>query len=146
MKLTDNIAAAYFNAGVLHAGNTYEMHGVMRGIIEVFTLEDSDQFELLECSECQLELTPLSAITDEHAIEVAKMSSNYNEFAFSQHQDYVDMVIADGIGIALNWMKNQGLSAFICDQQAQYLRSRNYDCGYGSIPSLIDAGIAVVKQ
>lgn len=100
-KLTPAIAAAYWDAEI-NLGNKYV---------------DADAIGCLQADisawhECKLLLSPLSAISDEHAVEVANITEK-KDFSASEITDY--------------------------------LRSKGYDMGYGSIPSLIEAGIALNK-
>lgn len=130
-QLTQNIAAAYIGAQVIWRG------------IEVPAYNVINANEIINC---RLILTPLSAISDEDAVEVAKMallSARYcwerwgsnssllsvgKEIANDLFEDYGDPVL-----VAPKYLSN------IID----YLRSRNYDLGYMGIRSLIDAGIAI---
>lgn len=87
--------------------------------------------------ESKLLLHNLKNIIGEHAGEVARMAN------LRLHKE--DELQQVGKDIA-----NNVTSVFIDEpflynyvQIIDYLRSLGYDCGYGSIPSLIEAGIAV---
>lgn len=86
-------------------------------------------------------LTPLSAITEEDAVEVAKiMNWDYsNEPDSEAHYDLEGL--RDDISSAGDNVFDGGFSQnqLIID----HLRSKSYDCGYMHIQSLIDAGIAI---
>ena len=85
----------------------------------------------------KLILKPLSEISDEDAIEVSKVYGNNMPTK------------EEGMGIIKNCLYDYEESnevtlhdgMRVCD----YLRSKSYDCGYGSIPSLISAGIAITE-
>lgn len=129
-QLTQQIAGAYIGA---------QVHGLYKATAaDIMQSNIIDMFRLI--------LTPLSAISDEDAVEVARMSmlsacycwerwgSNSSlltvgkEIANDLFEDYGDPVL-----VAPKYLSN------IID----YLRSRNYDLGYMGIRSLIDAGIAI---
>lgn len=133
-QLTQQIAGAYINAQV-------EREGIIEPLL------DACSFHL---SEYKLILTPLSAISDEDAVEVAKMllytpeargkhtaedvmSAQYQEHDSERFFLYADMAFP-----AVKTMIYE-----LPYEVADYLRSRNYDLGYMGIRSLIDAGIAI---
>ena len=76
----------------------------------------------------KLILTQPERITDEDAIEVCKLEKS----------SYVSVV--SGQNLVLNYLKILQISTI------DYLRSKGYDLGYGNIPSLIDAGIAITNK
>lgn len=83
-------------------------------------------------------LTPLSQISDEDAIEVAALMACPNSSVKSKIEwgKYYIMQI-----IRLNGT----YSCLHLTKTIDYLRSKGYDAGYGEIPSLIEAGIAIDK-
>lgn len=98
----------------------------------------SDEAEA-DVKDCKLLLTLLSEITDEDAIEVA--SRQYDDAARFD-RDYLvyegRLIVNEGTG---EYHKQHLLHCY--KDMVDYLRSKGYDCGYGEIPSLIDAGIAI---
>jgi len=171
MKLTAAIAASYFGAEVKVNGyynndsTPKEIVGTMThvGLMSIGT--GGGQYSY---SQCQLILTPLSKISDEDAVEVAKIaigvdakepiiercgdvrvSMDYgisrticvirkaaNQYEHGREYFYVHNETEQG---AFN------TSVFGTAKIVDYLRSKGYDCGHGSIPSLIAAGVAVEK-
>ena len=91
----------------------------------------------------QLLLTPLSQISDEDAIEVARiLGLSYNNDPESECYYDLGGLIADLTSNSEDYIKMHfNGSGILID----HLRSRGYDCGYGEIPSLIEAGIAIEK-
>lgn len=89
---------------------------------------------------CKPILTPLSEITDEDAVEVAKM--------------YYDKDIHHTIGSGKNLImhiihpdvSNILVYSYSLIYILDYLRSRHYDCGYMHIPSLIAADLAISSK
>lgn len=134
-KLTAQIAAAYFGCQVTDGYFTGTMIAIRNDTV---TLQKNGATAGLSISECQLMLTPLSKFTDEDALELSKLykhnfpSVEYGrgiiENCYDSYESYNEITFRDGI---------------IVDD---YLRSKYYDCGYGSILSLIEAGIAVDKS
>lgn len=91
--------------------------------------------DLATIATSKLLLTPLSQISDEDAIELARI------VGFNRD------LLAHGQEFALYLDEGKKISEF-SDQLTHaidYLRSKGYDCGYGEIPSLIDDGIAIDK-
>lgn len=87
----------------------------------------------------KLALKPLSSISDEDAIEVAKIASAYG----------VDNIITAENGRYLvgickthtdNWFSTYGIDWLMA---FDYLRSKGYDCGFRDVSSLIEAGLAI---
>lgn len=114
----------------------------------------------------QIELTPLSLISDEHAIEVAKIAKCDMDNAVKDGEGDGYFIVRDEFGIHLRfWYKtsyeydewdvypftihlNGDTSDYmgVSTNQIQiidYLRSKSYDCGYMNLPSLIASGHAV---
>lgn len=86
---------------------------------------------------CQLILSDLSEITDEHAAELGKIFG-YSGSGLSNCAHWGRYWIntqKSGNG----WAYRKAIAA------VDKLRELGYDCGYGSIPSLIQAGIAIKK-
>ena len=119
-----------------------------------------------ENTERKLLLSPLSAITDDDAIEVAKIIIPLPFQKYTKGWEVArDYTVTGWPYIAVHNPKNvfkveidcklvifnlYNMEDVIscehdmkCVEVIDFLRSRNYDCGYGSIPSLIVAGIAI---
>jgi len=99
--------------------------------------EDEDRFDF---NRRRLALTPLSEISDEDAIEVAKMfdaSAPTSIFGRKVISYITDMANKPG------WFNPDFEKIRLAFDK---LREWGYDCGYGEIPSLIDAGIAIKNQ
>lgn len=163
MKLTAAIAGAYMPKQVMYNGELREVHGFTTDHVILFTT--TDEFEYAEYSECQLLLTPLSKISDEDAVEVAKIiiddEDNLSiikvdrESSFctkvllkANKATYLDVLVFTNDGnVDLTDAKGKDLNAchLLWSRLTDYLRSKGYDCGHGSIPSLIAAGVAVEK-
>jgi len=148
-QLTQNIAGAYINAQV-------EREGIIEPLL------DACSFHL---SEYKLILTPLSAISDEDAVEVAKMAIGDEAklqkivregriFVTMEYGVNVDTCVIVppakqheyGRECFYIYITNESkyiISSFGTSRITDYLRSRNYDIGYMGIKSLIDAGIAI---
>lgn len=126
--LNPAIAGAYQNATALYNGVVREVYGVNINCVALFT--ETDEFECVEHEECQLILTPLSKISGEDAVEVCKLLYN-NPSLHNAERGRIVATTGD-------WHSTRKGVAII-----DFLRSRGYDCGYGSIPSLIQVGIAV---
>jgi hypothetical protein len=83
-------------------------------------------------------LTPLSEITDEHAVEVARI-------ARCRYQS-IESIIAAGKELVTIYLdRSSNVSAISWVNIIDYLRSRHYDLGYMHLPSLITAGLAIKK-
>lgn len=149
MKLTANIAAAYWGANMMHKGDTYKVFNSLRdGYVNLWDSETC-YLEDVNISECQLLLTPLSKISDEDAVEVAKIcnrDNNSHKFKSKSKEQLIEM----GRLIAYDLVSTYGDPHYVQLDYAReiidYLSSKGYDCGHGSIPSLIAAGVAVEKK
>ena len=146
-KLTAQIAAAYFDSKVyihddrLHPSNKIQsIIGVTKTKI-VYSESSSSFFDgWFHISACQLILKKLEDISDEDAIEVAWIL----DVNYSNNPDSEQWYDLDGL---INYVKEEIIDGSrLADvvELIDYLRSKSYDCGYGSIPSLIEAGIAIV--
>lgn len=91
----------------------------------------------------QLILTPISELSHEDATELAKILGwDYNNEPDSDaHYDLEGL--RDDIANNGDDVFDVGFTK--CQIVLDYLRSKGYDCGYGEIPSLIEAGIAIPK-
>ena len=151
MKLTAAIAASYFGAMVRTPDGDYRMHHVAPNLMCI-EVETGNQFDYVAYDQCQLILTPLDKISDEDAVEVAKMFSWFNHYNGKEIEAYKNQfgktVVSnkERIGkyetVCLDFDNPELLNR----QQIDYLRSKGYDCGHGSIPNLIAAGVAVEKE
>lgn len=144
-KLTAQIAAAYFDAKVyihddrLHPSNKIQsIIGVTKTKI-VYSESSSSFFDgWFHISACQLILKKLEDISDEDAIVFFD-----NWMKSNNHSDKLD---TNGFKASCVrcWISDNENSKYRLLHSTDYLRSKSYDCGYGSIPSLIEAGIAIV--
>ena len=126
-KLTAQIAAAYFGCQVTDGYFTGTMIAIRNDTV---TLQKNGATAGLSISECQLMLTPPSKITDKDAIDAARIY-------------FGESFLAETNGLELKFLLR---IEYTWIQLTDYLRSKYYDCGYGSISSLIEAGIAVDKS
>lgn len=177
-KLTAQIAKVYMPCKITDKyanGVQYDMVGISEyeGNLQVkMPSGDTDWWNI---DICQLILTPLSKITDEHAIEVALICKRdyHRHFVVSDIKSQYSETTEKGYNIL--WITFDSLSTNIAGHSdinkhkigisswgsvshyfdgelspvnmsreiIDYLRSKSYDCGHGSIPSLIAAGIAI---
>lgn len=139
MKLTAKIAASYFGAEVRCAPYggppDRKIIGTMIGLnndgIHVKFPEWQSHQHQVAIGVCQLILTPLGEISDEDAMEVVKIWYKGSEKIST---------------ISIDEGKRIALSMCVPSEITDYLRSKGYDCGHGSIPNLIAAGVAVEKE
>jgi len=177
MKLTAAIAHSYPNADVKfmdidNVVKVAKMDGIVKDTIhlgipcDLIRLPIEHRF--ISAEYCQLILTPLSKISDEDAVEVAKIAIGVDakEPIIERCGDVrvsMDYGISRTICVirkAANQYEHgreyfyvhneteQGAfntSVFGTAKIVDYLRSKGYDCGHGLIPSLIAAGVAVEK-
>lgn len=147
-----------------------DLHGVtgyLTGIhgeyeAEIQLLQDgnvSEEPEYTPFYQTKLLLTPLSAITDEDAIEVAKIIGCniplVNSYGLQGEITYIVKRNDKGVSVGIYRVGgnlNEVVRRIYFDdrnllntEQADYLRSKAYDCGYAEIPSLIYAGLAIDK-
>ena len=131
-QLTAAILGAYFGCEV-QMDLIETSIGVMVGVDTeyVWVSDDDDRLSrTVKFHEAKLVLRRLESLTDE---EVAKVFEIENETAISTER---------GRKIIKTWVEADCLRRFTLD----YLRSIKIDIGYGGIPSLIDAGIAIGKK
>ena len=120
MKLTAAIAMSYPNAHVTtkyDEGKSYKVVGVSEweGNLQVQTSENETDWWNID--QCQLILTPLDKISDEDAVEVAKITSEEKE------ENYTSTYVKEDCRLTI-W-KSYSLRVF------DYLRSKGYDLGHG---------------
>jgi hypothetical protein len=171
-QLNAAIAAAYWGCEIHTKGETYKMHGMPALFGEIHLSFAPRGNEALEVEQCQLVLTPLSAISDEDAIEVAKIIDANNlcgsgkisyEFKRVQAFNYDKGENEPVPTVQRLNTKGDSIGLLIVDFSAQHMEERKvidylrssvrpdgtpkpiYDCGYLDIPSLIESGIAVDK-
>ena len=179
MKLTAAIAHSYPNAEVRFMDidnivKVAKMDGIVKDTVHLgipcnlISIPIAHKFISVEY--CQLILTPLDKISDEDAVEVAKLAISKSEikgFKVVQirREDYSVKVIIefdgkDGMGMYWVNITSYGMPQFLKRVGStlhelhyqflqcciDYLRSNGYDCGHGSIPNLIAAGVAVEKE
>jgi len=167
LKLTAQIAAAYFGSEIICApyGGQPErkLIGKMVGLgntlmdIKFPVWQSSHQMPI---SDSQLLITPLSSISDEDAIEVAKIidkNSKFGgavtyEFKLVEAYSYVDNAKymqpcvqrkVNGMECGIEIISEHLLKSI---EIIDYCRQNSIDVGYGSIPSLIECGIAINNE
>jgi len=135
MKLTAAIAMSYPNAEIFREEHTYPpMFGLDIKINTInLQYKDAGSCGDYTITECQLILTPLDKISDEDAVEVCKFL--YSNPALHNPER------GKSVATVGDWHSTRKGVEVI-----DYLRSKGYDCGHGSIPSLIAAGVAVEKE
>lgn len=137
MKLTDKIAAAYFGADVLFQGVEYDNMVIGVGGYSLCSKDNTIHMKWDGIgNSAKLLLTPLSKVSDEDADYIGDLLLPFGAFGEMAEGEYGKDFVN---GKILRSMRD---SMPILD----YLRSKGYDCGHGSIPSLIAAGVAVEKS
>ena len=145
-ELYPHIYGAYYGSPVCHPSDfaSFEYRGVksINGVIHPVLYGDwsGGTNPNLSCEshtdwdEIKLKLKRLSNITDEDALEVCKLLGRYGgtHTANIGRQLVAEYLRKVSNVVGVDWFR-------ILD----YLRSKGYDCGYGSIDSLIDAGVAI---
>lgn len=130
-EMLDRIIAAYWGCRIQVNGNQMQMIGLETKCIYL-AKPAKDYAEEFDFSDCQIMLKPLSLISNEDAIEVAKMN-------FHGHTEHPQVEL----GRALVQKIHKHIYCEKVVTIIDFLRSKSYDCGYGNIPSLIAMGIAV---
>src|ERR1051325_2303015 len=149
MKKEINLAAmyaAYYGARV--CAPTIEPDMDMWENARIITVEDKcilyqdeEGIAGININDCKLVLKPLSEISDEDAIEVAKM---YGGLCIKVDKDgFLQVVYKNNVCVTY-FVVNNPLN--IPTKLTDFLRSRGYDCGYGSIKSLIESGYAIEEN
>lgn len=94
--------------------------------------------DIFPLSICQLILTPINEITDEHAIELAELCNAVEDDATREER------IGKGKIIALFHTEYKKYETCSYNERItiDFLRANHYDCGYMGIISLIQSGIA----
>ncbi len=120
-KLTTQRAARYYGGDILDSsGDIYKLDASI-----MCEIEDGEQFRLL--------LTPLPAITDEHAIEVANLINLHHPFSEPLRFD------CGLVKMGYQLQPNKSSSLYNYDV-IDFLRSLGYDCD-----NAIEEGWAVDK-
>lgn len=156
-KLTAAIAGSYLGCEVIHTNvSGYVKRLLPKGVYQDSFIEGchlrvlntaEHNVYFLHLGQCQLLLTPLSAISDEHAVEVADMQMFVPE-ARNKQKDLLSCTFEKGAFFICHLhfpTAKVNLYELGCET-IDYLRSVGYDLGHGNIPSLIDAGIAIDKS
>lgn len=149
MKLTAAIAASYFGAEVRCApyggSPDRKLIGTMIGLnndgIQVKFLAWQSHQHQVEIGVCQLILTPLDKISEADCVEVVNSVGLDTEGVgkiISTFIDFEKRLVLD--------FEYQVFRVRLSVEVIDYLRSKGYDCGHGSIPNLIAAGVAVEKE
>jgi len=102
------------------------------GQVEYWALKEHNDCDWGKMFDYQLILTPLSKISDEHALVLADIL--YGDQAYKMYE----MMKTD--------LKTQWKTRALTSESVDFLRLKGYDCGFASIPSLIDAGIAIEES
>lgn len=93
----------------------------------------------------KLILKPLNTITDEDAIEVSGIVDVWTEnechLPPDEVKEWLDEVFTGNCATYADYVSGKEFQELL-----DFLRSRSYDCGFGSIPSLITAGIAIAAK
>lgn len=166
-KLTAQIYSAYYGAKVLIGDSLAPDNVALFTENSICTGRNKIDVELwYKISSAKLILTPLSSITDEHAIEVAKIimplcffnrklgwkvARNYAVTGYPYikvwHPKKVLSLQIDPsiVGFDVDNMEDRetGRHDMKPVETIDYLRSKSYDLGYGNIKSLIESGIAI---
>jgi len=159
-KLTPQILSAYFGSKVLQT-IAWEQDRP-RVIAQVLGIKTHPKFEILTKSEknhgwmdgsdCQLLLKRISDITEEHASKCASLCGLHTEgnhvtkmidSVCIQNDTYLLQICHDG---CISMYNHQRVTEFDARPIYAFLQLESYDCGHGSIPSLIDAGVAVCEK
>lgn len=93
----------------------------------------------------QLILSPLSEISDEDAIEVAKIITYIPSARADNHIDLWSIDETYFYCAGENIPTTKQFINSLPTEAVDFLRSRSYDCGFANIPSLIEAGMAIKK-
>ena len=174
-KLTARIAGAYLNAKYKHPCDacSFEFRGFKSPLDDIRAKEEQFWVVLygdwsggtnpnLSCeshtyiSDCKLILKPLSLISDEDAIEVAKIYCPFFDFSgviksevfqskriFHKTGSICLMPDLSGSIYDFDGLNICDLNYFRKEKVVDYLRSKSYDCGYGSEKSGIESGWAI---
>lgn len=152
MKLTFSIAGAYLGCDAIYhdteieyfTPHKFKMLGVMTQM--VFSMDNHYSMKFTK-----LILTPLSKISDEDAVEVAKiLGLSYSDTDENYYLDLAGMreylsELFDGVNRFQDSYTFDKISKLI-----HYCQSHSIDIGHGygsnHIPSLIAAGVAVEKE
>ena len=143
-NLTAQIAHCYNGAKVIPPyGDPYFIQNIWcnRNLIGMTLTNEPKDFDKVDVwakiSDCQLLLTPLAKISDEDAVEVAKIIKPEWKIEDALDNNWADSFNAK---IVRNLAKLYPQTA---REMWDYLRSKSYDCGYGSDKSGIEAGWAI---
>ena len=133
MKLTAAIVGAYMPKEVMYNGELRAVYGISAYEVILYNKRDGCEHDYLAYEHCQLILLPFDKISDEDAVEVCKFL--YSNPALHNPER------GKSVATVGDWHSTRKGVEVI-----DYLRSKGYDCGHGSIPSLIAAGVAVEKE
>jgi hypothetical protein len=126
--------AAYMGCEVITNEGISTVHSISR--IGCHTHSDVRHSRHYAFDEMKPILTPLSEISDDDAIEVAKIAQ-------CRYQAIESIIIAGRELVTIYINRQTNVSALSWCQIIDFLRSKHYDCGYLHISSLIEAGLAV---
>lgn len=151
-EMLDRIFAAYWGCKTIicYPSSNFPQYSVVDKLFHK-SLQDKMESLATHYKWNKLILKPLSSISDEDAKEVAKMYPWFNWYVDAVLEVYKnqfgDTVVSNEkrIGryetVCLKYSEPSEIE--LNQKQTDYLRSRSYDCGYGNIPSLITAQIAI---
>lgn len=156
MKLNSAIVGAYMPKEVMYNGELRAVYGISAYEVILYNKRDGCEHDYVAYEHCQLILLSFDKISDEDAVEVGKafglknMDGHYYEWIgkaiithyFTMYSPWDDGIFdtASNRGLVTNIHSRNYLKLIDC------LRLKDYDCGHGSIPSLIAAGVAVKKE
>ena len=145
-QLTAEICGAYFGCEVIESnyGESFEMVSINNDFIigsrecGMWPYDDIVDEREIKLSDTKLVLRRLESLTNEEAkysLELLFPRSNYHD--------------RDGMILNLKSLLYKDTFGYVpCKvrETLDYLRSIKIDIGYGGIPSLIDAGLAIEKK
>lgn len=143
--LTAIMVAAYPNAMIEKEGKIYPL-----SVIDVYCKDDlsirirdkRDINDWCNLYECRLVLTPLAKITSDQALSMARLY-------IPQFADTIYETKITAKQIEWCFFYGEGRDSIIMESEEaprrilDYARRENIDFGYDTIPSLIDAGLAI---
>lgn len=143
-KLTAQIAGAYWGAKVkiIELSHPYDIHPIA-GLMDIGLFVPNYIGTIFTFEKCRLILKPLSEISDEDSKGVVGLmaGADYGELDIDDVPEWLNEVIGGNSALTADYVSGWQMLLLM-----DFLRSKGYDCGYGEIPSLIKAGIAISQQ
>ena len=141
---------------VMYNGELRAVYGISAYEVILYNKRDGCEHDYVPYDQCQLIITPLDKISAVDAVAVGKafglksMDGHYYEWIGKAIITHHFTMYSPWDNSVLDTASNRGLVTNIHSQNylklIDYLRSKDYDCGHGLIPSLIAAGVAVKKE